>query len=101
VEEGAALFRLYGLTAAILFALGLHGVIRSREGLRRVMAVNVMGGGAFLLLVAVARRNWAEGPDPVPHALVLTGIVVALGATALALGLLRRMARHERGAQRR
>jgi len=30
-------------------------------------------------------------PDPVPHALVLTGIVVAFSATALALALGRRL----------
>jgi multicomponent Na+:H+ antiporter subunit C len=39
----------------------------------------------------VAYRNRAEAPDPVPHAMVLTGIVVAVSATAFALSLVRRL----------
>jgi multicomponent Na+:H+ antiporter subunit C len=86
------LHQLYGMTAALLFWLGLHGVISGAEVLRKIMAVNIMGGGVFLLLVSVARRNYVETPDPVPHAMVLTGIVVALSATAFAIALARRLA---------
>jgi multicomponent Na+:H+ antiporter subunit C len=39
----------------------------------------------FHVLVAVAYRGLDDAPDPVPQALVLTGIVVAVSATALAL----------------
>jgi multicomponent Na+:H+ antiporter subunit C len=46
-----------------------------------------MGTGIFLFLVAAAARNGLENPDPVPHAMVLTGIVVAVSATALGLAL--------------
>jgi multicomponent Na+:H+ antiporter subunit C len=84
--------QLYGMTAALLFWLGLYGVISSREVLRKIMAVNIMGGAVFLLLVSVARRNFIENPDPVPHAMVLTGIVVALSATGFAIALARRLA---------
>jgi multicomponent Na+:H+ antiporter subunit C len=55
------------------------------------VAINVMGAGVFLLLIAVAYRGPGLAPDPVPHALVVTGIVVAVSATALALGLARRL----------
>ncbi len=48
-----------------------------------------MGSGAFLVLVGLAQRNGV--PDPVPQAMVLTGIVVAVAATALTLALLRRL----------
>ena len=34
-----------------------------------------------------AARVAGDRPDPVPHAMVLTGIVVAVSATALALAL--------------
>ena len=67
--------------------------------LRKVLALNVMGSGVFLLLIAAAYRGPDAAPDPVPHALVLTGIVVAVSATALALALGRRLRRddnHER-----
>jgi len=56
-----------------------------------VLALNVMGAGVFLVLIAVAYRGAGTPADPVPHALVLTGIVVAVSATALALALGKRL----------
>ncbi len=44
-----------------------------------------MGTGVFMVLIAMAARH--TSPDPVPHAMVLTGIVVAVAATAFALVL--------------
>lgn len=85
---------LYGIGGVLLFGLGLYGAVVRPELLRKVLAVNVAGSGVFLLLVAFAYRP-AGAPDPIPHALVLTGIVVAVSATALALALIRRL--HEAG----
>lgn len=88
---------LYAMTGCALFALGLAATVLLEEALRRVLAFNVMGSGAFLVFVGLAQREGVV--DPVPQALVLTGIVVALAATALALALLRRIERtdeHER-----
>jgi multicomponent Na+:H+ antiporter subunit C len=44
----------------------------------------------FLLFGVIARRGAAAGlgADPVPQALVITGIVVAFSATAMAVALL-------------
>jgi multicomponent Na+:H+ antiporter subunit C len=95
MENGLHQFQLYAVAAALLFWIGFHGVVARRELLKKIIAVNIMGGGVFLLLVAIARRNWADAADPVPHAMVLTGIVVALSATALALALARRIAELE------
>jgi multicomponent Na+:H+ antiporter subunit C len=50
-----------------------------------------MGSGIFLLMVSIASRNPEGPPDPVPHALVLTGLVVAVSFTAFALVLTRRI----------
>lgn len=72
-----------------LFALGAAGVVLIAHLLRRILAFNLMGSGAFLVLVGLAQRN--DLPDPVPQAMVLTGIVVAVAATALALALARRL----------
>ncbi|MEW5893899.1 MAG: NADH-quinone oxidoreductase subunit K [Pseudomonadota bacterium] len=80
---------LYALAGVLLFALGLGGIVLLRHALRRILAFNVMGSGAFLVLVGLAQRD--GGADPVPQAMVLTGIVVAVAATALALALLRRL----------
>lgn len=77
---------LYALAGAGLFALGLHALIVHAHLLRKILAFNVMGSGVFLVLTALAKRTGAL-PDPVPHAMVITGIVVAVAATALALVL--------------
>lgn len=78
---------LYALVGALLFVLGAAGAILLAHLLRKVLAFNVMGSGAFLVLVGLAQRDGLI--DPVPQAMVLTGIVVAVAATALALGLMR------------
>ena len=72
------------LAGAALFALGLRGVFADVAPLRRIIAINVMGSGVFLIFVALAGRGPDGQPDPVPHAMVLTGIVVAVCATAFA-----------------
>lgn len=79
---------LFALTGVLLFAMGVVGVALFAHLLRRILAFNLMGSGAFLILVGLAQRN--DVPDPVPQAMVLTGIVVAVAATALALALVRR-----------
>jgi multicomponent Na+:H+ antiporter subunit C len=84
---------LYTLCGLVLFGIGLQGTAFSRHLLRRVIAINLMGAGVFLVLIALATRSSPGAPDPVPHAMVLTGIVVAVSATSLLLTLLRRLHR--------
>lgn len=79
---------LFALTGVALFASGVAGVVLIDNLLRRILAFNLMGSGAFLVLVGLAQRN--EVADPVPQAMVLTGIVVAVAATALALAMTRK-----------
>jgi multicomponent Na+:H+ antiporter subunit C len=84
---------LYGLCSAALAGVGLFGLIMHPQPLRKILAFNLIGGGVFLLFGAVARRGAAAGlgGDPVPQALVITGLVVAFAATALAVALLLRL----------
>ena len=84
---------LYGLMGAILVGLGLYGVVLLGGFLRRLLAFNLLGGGVFILFGVVARRGAGAGfgGDPVPQALVITGIVVAFCATALAITLIERL----------
>ncbi len=84
---------LFGLCAALLVGAGLYGLIVSPQPLRKILAFNVVGSGVFLLFGAIARRGAAAGMggDPVPQALLITGIVVAFSATALAVALLLRL----------
>jgi len=85
---------IYGLTAAALVGLGLYGVLTHAEPLRRILAFNLLGGGVFLVFGVVARRGAGAGfeGDPVPQAIIITGIVVAFAATTLAVALLVRLA---------
>lgn len=80
---------LFLVTAVVLFGLGLYGFFVYSHLLRKILALNVMGNAVFLLLITLAARNPAR-IDPVLHALVLTGIVIAISATAFALTLGRR-----------
>lgn len=79
--------RLYLLAGAALFAIGFYSLLAQTHLLRRIMALNVMGSGVFLVFIALAARTPGGIPDPVPHAMVLTGIVVSVCATGLALAL--------------
>jgi len=78
---------LYALAGGMLFCMGWLGLIVQPHLLRKIMAWNVMGTGVFLVLVALAARGGTGSFDPVPHALVLTGIVVAVSGTAVAIKL--------------
>jgi len=84
---------LFGLCAAALVGLGVYALIVNPQPLRKILAFNVVGNGVFVLFGAVAHRGAALGfgGDPVPQALLITGIVVAFSATALAVALLLRL----------
>ena len=84
---------VYGVCSAVLVGLGLFGLIMHPQPLRKILAFNLIGGGVFLLFGVVARRGAAAGlgGDPVPQALVITGLVVAFAATALTVALLLRL----------
>ena len=83
----------YGLLGAALVGIGLYGLAVHAQVLRKVLAFNLVGSGVFLVFGAVAVRGVAGDVDPVPQAMVITGIVVAFSATALAVGLALRLFR--------
>jgi len=89
---------LFGLCAAALVGIGVYALVVNPQPLRKIVAFNVIGNGVFVLFGVIARRGgvleW--GGDPVPQALLITGLVVAFSATALAVALLLRLA-HETG----
>lgn len=76
-----------------LWLLGLHGLLTVSSLLRRIIAINIMASGVFMILVALASRT--EPPDPVLQALVVTGLVVGVSATAFAVRLYRAVQTHE------
>ena len=84
---------LFGLCASGLIGVGLYGLIVLPHPLRKIICFNVIGSGVYVLFGVVAKRGAAAGfgGDPVPQALLITGIVVAFSATALAVALVVRL----------
>lgn len=80
---------IYSLSGVTLFTMGAAALVIHTHLLRKILAFNIMGSGTFLVLVGLAQYDVIQ--DPVPQAMVLTGIVVTVAATALALALSRRL----------
>lgn len=83
---------IYTAAGIILFLLGTYALIAYAHLLRKILAANIMGSGVFMVFIALAGRT-PGAPDPVPHAMVLTGIVVTVAFTSVALALAVRIAR--------
>ncbi|TVQ34107.1 MAG: NADH-quinone oxidoreductase subunit K [Wenzhouxiangella sp.] len=81
---------LFVIVAALLFGIGVYGLIIAGHLLRKLFAINIMGNAIFILMVA-ASGSLDGSPDALPQALVLTGIVIAVSATAFALALMVRL----------
>lgn len=85
--------------AFLLFCLGLYSVIAQPNIIKKILGLNIMETSVFFLMVSLGYVEdgvvplAAEGVEaarmvnPVPQALILTGIVVAVGTTAIALAL--------------
>lgn len=84
----------YALVGVALFVMGLAALILRKRDLQRILGLNIMGTGVFMVLVTSALGQ-GQPADPVPHAMVLTGIVVAVSATAFALALSLARERHK------
>ncbi|HSM49795.1 MAG TPA: sodium:proton antiporter [Thermoanaerobaculia bacterium] len=100
---------LYALTFALL-GVGLYGLLAKRNMLKKVVGLVIVEYAVNLLLVAIGYRTGRGAPillpgddpalfaagsvDPLPQALVLTSIVIGLGATMLLLAMVLRL--HQR-----
>ena len=94
---------IYSLVMIILF-LGLYGMIVSNNYMKKMMAMNVMQVAVIFFYLCFAQKDGGMIPilngittdpnayiNPLPHALMLTAIVVSLGTTGVALALLMRI----------
>jgi multicomponent Na+:H+ antiporter subunit C len=92
--------------AAWLFAVGLYGVVTSRNFVHLVICLSVIQSSTYVLLLAIGYRTAAAAPvfadipvgkpavDPVVQALMLTDVVVEVTVMALLLALV--VLAHER-----
>ena len=94
--------------SAVLLLVGLYGMLVQTNFVRKLMAMNVMQVGVIVLFVSLAVRTGGTPPieiedqaaqtdgvyaNPLPHALMLTAIVVSVSTTGVALALLIRIHR--------
>lgn len=82
------MIRFYYFISILLICLSLYHFITARNFFKGLISVNILGSGVFLFFVTTAKNTQTGEVDPVPHALVLTGVVVAVSATALAVSLI-------------
>ncbi len=85
--------------AMALFVIGLYTVLTHNNLLKRVIGINIMETSVFLFFVSIGYISQAKAPiilpnqevmyiNPLPSALILTGIVVAVSITAYSLSLI-------------
>jgi len=90
---------LYTLCAVLLLMIGLLGFFLNTDFIRKILGLNVIGIAIFMLLLTVANTD-PNAIDPIPHAMVLTGIIVAAAGTALGLNLASKIAKFARLVQK-
>jgi multicomponent Na+:H+ antiporter subunit C len=89
-----------------LFLLGLYGILASTNLMRKLMAMNILQVAVIYFFIALAVKVPGTIPilrathdettvyaNPLPHALMLTAIVVGVATTGVALALLIRIRR--------
>ena len=97
----------YWLTA-ILFLVGVYGILARVHLVRKLMAMNILQVAVIVFFITLAYKTDATPPiarygdaepvardyiNPLPHTLMLTAIVVSVSTTGVALALLIRIYR--------
>jgi multicomponent Na+:H+ antiporter subunit C len=89
--------------AAILFIIGAFTVLTRSNLFKKLIGINIMESAIFLMFIAAGNIRGGAVPildqanpkaayiNPVPSALMLTGIVVSVSVTAFALALIIRL----------
>ena len=81
------MIEIYLLVGVALFVLGLIGVILKENLVQKLVSLNIFVSGIFLVFISSSYIY--SKADSVATALVLTGLVVTLGATSFGLMLIR------------
>lgn len=91
------------LLCLALFSCGIYCILRKRNIIKIIIGVIISEYAVNLFLILVAYRMKGRSPifsqgseiknmvDPLPHALVLTAIVIGLATTALLVGIAMRI----------
>lgn len=93
------------LVAVTLFLIGFYAIAAKSNLIKKFIGLNIMETSVFLFIVSMGAVEKGKAPiivgktvgpyvNPLPQALILTGIVVAVSTTALALSLMIRVYEH-------
>ena len=101
---------LFGLdldyvAVVVLFCVGLYMLVAKSNLLKKLLGLNVKETAVFAFIVTAGMVEGGDPPimvagtsapfaSPIPHAMVLTGIVVAVSVTAVALALIVQILAH-------
>lgn len=99
------LHNFYYLIAIILFIIGFHTMLTHSNLVKKIMAMNIMDAAIFLFFVSIGYVRGGAVPiieleaelfyiNPLPSALILTGIVISVSITAFALSLIVKIYQH-------
>lgn len=89
--------------AAALFSIGLYMVLVHTNLIKKIIGINIMETSVFLVFVTIGFVRGGRTPivrdgvaaasyvNPLPSALILTGIVVAVSITVYALSMVVRL----------
>ena len=85
----------------VLFLLGIAGVLKKDNLVKKIIALNILNTSLIMLFVYLGSLSGDQVPillrgvtnivDPIPQALMLTDIVIGICVTALALVLVQKM----------
>lgn len=94
---------IYMLTI-LLFFLGIYGMATCGNYMKKLICMNIMQVAVIFFFLCLGQKNGGTIPvgveglfdaddyiNPLPHALMLTAIVVSLGTTGVGLSLLMRI----------
>lgn len=91
----------YYLVAIILFLIGFHTMLTHSNLIKKVIGMNIMETSIFLFFVSIGYVDGRNAPivgpnaagyiNPLPSALILTGLVVGVSLTAFSLSLIMKL----------
>ena len=100
MQEFLSQYLIYWLII-ILYMLGPFGMVFGNNLIKKLMAMNIMQVSVIIFFLAIGQKADATIPieipgifeissyiNPLPHALMLTAIVVSLATTGVALAIL-------------
>ena len=101
------LYRYAYIMIAFLLVIGIYGMLGKRNLMKKLIGMNIFQTAIFLFFIEGSAKMGATVPvidprlgtdpvnyvNPLPHVLILTGIVVSLSLTGVGLAFLIRIRR--------